>query len=82
MSENKGKVHEGEMTIKVKPQLMSDNDGGNHYLDVQTELFLCAISSGLCTKKSIAIRLNVETDKNAHGDGNSQIHHEFRVDAN
>lgn len=82
MSENKGLVREGEMKVKIQPRLPKENDGGSHFLHVQTQLFLCAVDSGTCTKKSITIRLNFKTDENAHSDGNSQIHHEFRVAAN
>ncbi len=76
-----GEINKGQMKILFCPQFAATSDIGKEgCLLVQTQLFLCALVSGVCTKKSITIRLKIAFDENSSGES-SKIHHNLSINA-
>lgn len=75
-----GHIQDSLMKIDLLCGSLQESNGPNNYVQVQADLFLCAIKSGVCKKKSVIIRLNFVLNENTEV-AESKIQHEFDINA-
>lgn len=75
-----GHVHDSLMKIDLLSESRLGSNGPSNFVQVQADLFLCAIKSGVCKKKSVVVRLNLILNDNTQS-ADMNIQHEFNVNA-
>lgn len=75
-----GHIQDSLMKIDLLCGSLQESNGPNNYVQVQADLFLCAIKSGVCKKKSVIIRLYFVLNENTEV-AESKIQHEFDINA-
>lgn len=81
IAEKTGEISRGEMKMTLNlPPLSATNDGDKTCsILVQTQLFLCASTSGVCTKKTVTILLKISVDEDSQSIDGCNIHHEVNI---
>lgn len=74
----KGKVQQGMMSIQFEPSSLFEENSSVASLQFKADLYICAISSGVCTKKSIIVKLKLSVDAESP-DENKTLKHEFMI---
>lgn len=65
------------MSIELEPSSLSEENSSQlAYLQFKADLYICAISSGVCTKKSVIVKLNLDTKS---PEENKVLKHEFVI---